>query len=76
MAKPLPPTGGDVVDTPRRIAFWTGLLGVIAGYFLIQHLFETQPELGQVTIYTLASLLPFATWGIGLALARRFTRAR
>ncbi|MCF4164500.1 hypothetical protein L2U69_02415 [Zavarzinia compransoris] len=76
MPNPQPPSDGDVIDTPRRIAFWAGLLGVIAGYFLMQHLFETRPELGQVTIYALASIPPFAAWGVGLTLARHFTRGR
>ncbi|MDD3444248.1 MAG: hypothetical protein PHS60_02460 [Zavarzinia sp.] len=66
----------EEIDTPRRIAFWAGIVGVIAGYFLMQHLFETQAQLGKTTIYALATVPPFAFWAIALGLATRFARKR
>ncbi|TDP47950.1 hypothetical protein DES42_102247 [Zavarzinia compransoris] len=64
----------EEIDTPRRIAFWAGIVGVIAGYFLMQHLFETRPDLGQTAIYAAATVPPFAFWAIALGLARHFAR--
>lgn len=64
------------IDTPRRIAFWAGIVGVILGWFLMQHLFAEQPELGQATIFALSTVPPFALWGIALGLAQAFAKRR
>ncbi|MCW0182771.1 hypothetical protein [Zavarzinia sp.] len=66
----------EAIDTPRRIAFWAGIVGVILGWFLMQHLFAEQPDLGQATIFAISTLPPFALWGITLGLAQAFARKR
>jgi len=66
----------EAIDTPRRIAFWAGIVGVIAGYFLMQHLFATQPDLGQTVIFAAATVPPFAFWAIALGLAQHFSKKR
>lgn len=66
----------EPIDTPRRIAFWGGILGVVFGLLLLQHLLANYPDLGQTTIYAIATVPPFALWALTLTVAQRVIERR
>jgi len=66
----------EPIDTPRRIAFWGGILGVVLGLLLLQHLLAEYPDWGQTTIYALATIPPFGLWALTLTIAQRVVDRR
>ncbi len=66
----------EPIDTPRRIAFWGGILGVVLGLLLLRHLLAEYPELGETTIYALATVLPFGLWALTLTVAQHVVNRR
>ncbi|RJF86995.1 hypothetical protein D3874_08170 [Oleomonas cavernae] len=66
----------EPIDTPRRIAFWGGILGVVFGLLLLQFLLAEYPHWGQTTIYALATIPPFGLWALTLTIAQRVVDRR
>ncbi len=66
----------DAIDPARRIAFWGGLFGALIGLLMLRNL--SGPEYGfeQVTLYALATVPPFALWGLTLVIAQRLIARR
>ncbi|MFA5122409.1 hypothetical protein [Zavarzinia sp.] len=66
----------DAIDPARRIAFWGGLFGAVIGLLMLRNLNGPEYGLDQVTLYTLATVPPFAFWGLTLLVAQRLIARR
>jgi hypothetical protein len=60
----------------QRLSVLAGVIAMVPGIWLMQYLYETRSELGDVTIFAICMVPPIAAWGLVQAIGQAWLRRR